>query len=333
MQSSSRMAKISAILPIKTRGRHYADNIARCDILFSSLRHFAPPDLFDKFLIVVPHDEWDEARRYAKAWGDFSVEVVDESVHMTAFADFNQPHQIRPWHRQQIIKLHTPALIDTEYFMIFDPDVFAIHPFSIDDLIIDGRASTYLQPRMREPHLWRPSAKLLGQDPHLDRQGIWWTPAILSKTLVERLHRRLEEIHHDDWIRVLLSNYMVDWTEYTLYWLNAEREGLLDRYHVIPAGGRRSLHAGESVWYAGKNGRNLDDWPAARHFAPDSDGLFAVVQSNTHIPPDRVVDKLKPYFPITLQPYERHESLALKGRELYSALVRRALGALARRRG
>jgi len=322
------LTRISAILPIKTKGRHYADNIARCDILFSSLRHFAGPAVFDAFLIIVPHDEFADAQRYAEAWSDFPIRVIDESLHMTAFAEFSQPHQIRPWHRQQIIKLYTPALIDTEYFMVFDPDVFAIHPFSIDDLIIDGRALTYCQPRMREPHLWRPSAKLLQQDPCLDRDGIWWTPAILSRTLVERLHRRLEDLYSGDWTRILLSNYMIDWTEYTLYWLNAEREGLLDRYHIAAPDGRRTLHVDESVWYAGKNGRNLDDWQADRHFAPDADGLFAVVQSNTFIPPARVVEKLRPYFPIALQPYDRHESLFLRGKELYSALARRALRAL-----
>lgn len=319
------MNKISAILPVKTRGRHYADNIARCDILFSSLRHFTSPSTFDKIVIMVPHDEFEDAKGYAKAWSDFPVEVVDESLHMTAFRDFMQPHQIRPWHRQQIIKLYTPALIETEYFIVFDPDVFAVHRFDASTLLPGGRALTYPQPRMREPDFWRPSSRLLQQDPHLDRDGIWWTPAILSSTLCRSLHRRLEELYHQDWIRVLLSNYAMDWTEYTLYWLNAEREGLLDRYHAISPPGQRSVHASDSVWFAGKGGKNLDEWQAEHHFSEKADGLFAVVQSNTFIPPARVAQKLQPYFPITLQPYERHESLALKARELYSAVVRRAM--------
>ena len=323
------MPKLSAILPVKTKGRHYADNIARCDILFSSLRHFTSPSTFDKILVIVPHDEFEDAKGYAKAWSDFPVEVIDESVHMTAFKDFMQPHQVRPWHRQQLIKLYTPALIDTEYFMVFDPDVFATHPFDADTLLPGGRALTYLQPRMREPHLWRPSAGLLQQDPHLDRDGVWWTPTILSSTLCRNLHRRIEELYpQQDWIRTLLSNYMIDWTEYTLYWLNAEREGLLDQYHVVAQPGQRSMHASESVWYAGKDGKNLDEWQADHHFAPEADGLFAVVQSNTFIPPARVVEKLRPYFPITIQPYERHESLSLKARELYSAGIRRVLKTL-----
>jgi len=319
------MNKISAILPVKTSGRHYADNIARCDILFSSLRHFTTPATFDKFLIVVPHDEVSAVKRYSTAWQDFPIEVIDESVHMTAFADFNKRHQIRPWHRQQLIKLFASELVETEYFLVCDPDVFAIHPFTTDTLQVDGRILTHYQPRMREPHFWRASAKLLQQDPHLDRDGIWWTPAILSRTLCRSLHRRLESLYDEDWIRVLLRNYAVDWTEYTLYWLNAEREGLLDQFHAPAKAGQRSVHAAESVWFAGKNGRNLDEWRADQHFSADSDGLFAVVQSNTRIPPDRVVEKLKPYFPITVQPYDRRESLMLKGLELYSALARRSL--------
>jgi hypothetical protein len=69
----------------------------------------------------------------------------------------------------------------------------------------------------------------------------------------------------------------------------------------------------------------MQDWDAARHFAPDSDGLFAVVQSNTRISLQRVVDNLSPYFPITLQPYQRHVDPALKRAEPYSAVTRRGL--------
>ncbi|HEY0296439.1 MAG TPA: DUF6492 family protein, partial [Bordetella sp.] len=220
------MTQISAILPIKTRGRHYADNIGRCDILFSSLRHFAAPGLFSRFVLIVPHDEVEDIEGYAKAWSDFPIEVVDESLHMGVFAEFSQRHQIRNWHRQQIIKLSAPALIDTEYFLVFDPDCFATHPMSADTLIVDGRALTHYMPRTADnPGYWESSAKLLGVDPHLDRDGIWMTPAILSRTLCLNLHRRLEAVHGQDWRRVLLSHYMIDWTEYTLYWLNAEDEG------------------------------------------------------------------------------------------------------------
>lgn len=318
------MTKISAILPLKTKGRHYADNIARCDILFSSLRHFTTPETFETILIIVPHDEFEAAQGYAKAWSDFPVQVVDESIHMTAFADFNQRHQIRPWHRQQIIKLHAAELVPTEFFIVFDPDVFATHHFTGDTLVRDGKALTYYKPRQAEPHVWHESAKLLQLDPNMDRNGIWWTPAILSRTICRSLHRRLEELYSTDWMRVLLANYTLDWTEYTLYWLNADRAGLIEQFH-LPDGTRPFLHAEESVWYAGKKEGNLARWDAEHHFGKDSDGLFAVIQSNTYIAPQKVAKKLGKYFPITIQPYEKDESLALKLAEFYSAVTRRLL--------
>jgi hypothetical protein len=323
------MPQISAILPIKTRGRHYADNIGRCDILFSSLRHFTTPDTFHRIIIVVPHDEVEEVRGYARAWSDFPIEVVDESLHMGVFAEYSQRHQIRNWHRQQIIKLYAPEWIETEYFLVLDPDCFATHPFNVDTLIVEGRALTHLQPRNVEPYYWEASAKLLDVDPQLERDGVWWTPTILSRTLCLNLHRRLEAVHGTDWRRVLLANYAIDWTEYTLYWLNAEREGLLDQYHVVPQPGQRALHAAESVWFADK----METWSGANHFAPESDGLFAVVQSNTRIPLERVVEKLSPHFPVKVQSYARHVDYALKGAELYSAVARRGLKMLRSLRG
>ncbi|WP_321885093.1 DUF6492 family protein [Paraburkholderia bannensis] len=323
------MAQISAILPIKTRGRHYADNIGRCDILFSSLRHFTTPDTFHRIVLVVPHEEVDEVKGYAKAWADFPVEVIDESLYMGIFAEFSQRHQIRNWHRQQIIKLNAPEWIETEYFLVFDPDCFATHHFTADTLIRNGRALTHRQPRRAEPRFWEASAKLLNVDPGLDGDGLWWTPTILSRTLCLSLHHNLEKQYGTDWRRTLLANYAIDWTEYTLYWLNAEREGLLDEFHAFPQPGQRTLHASESVWFA----NDMKEWSAAQHFAEDSDGLFAVVQSNTHIPLDEVVKKLSPYFPIKVQPYERHFDAKLKSAELYSAVVRRGLKLLNRLRG
>lgn len=316
---------ISAILPLKTKGRHYADNIARCDILFSSLRHFADASLFDRILIVVPHDEFEAAQHYAKAWSDFPVVVIDESIAFGAFKDFSAPHQIRPWHRQQIIKLGAPELISTEYFMVFDPDVFALRPMTDTTLLPGGRALTHYQPREREARYWVASSELLGVEPHIDRDALWWTPTLLSSTLCRSLHHTLEERYSEEWKRVLLARFMVDWTEYTLYWLNAERQGLLETYHAAPLPGMPELHADESVWFAGRDGKGLDDWDAAKHMGEQGKGLFAVIQSNTRIAPQTVAAKLAPFMPIALQPYERHESLTLKMAELYSAVARRAL--------
>ena len=318
--------KLSAVMPLKTTGRHYADNIGRCDILFSSLRHFSSPDIFDRFLIVVPHDEVEAVKGYAKAWSDFPIEVIDEAVHFGVFKEFGQRHQIRNWHRQQIIKLYTPALIDTEYFLVFDPDTFATRPFTLDTLLPGGKALTHLLPRdIDNPGYWIASAEVLHQQPNIQGDGLWMTPATLSKTICLSLQERLEEIHGIPWMNVLLQRYAMDWTEYTLYWLNAEEQGLIDRFHAFPSPGALQLHTDVSIWNAGKGGENLQKWDAAKHFSAEGKGIFAVIQSNTGLDIDQVTEKLRPYMPIQRQPYDRQFSLKLKMAETYSAGVRFAM--------
>ncbi len=323
--------KLSAILPLKTSGRHYADNIARCDILFSSLRAFTTPDIFDRFLIVVPHDEVEAARRYAKAWSDFPVEIIDEAEHFGVFKEFSARHQIRNWHRQQIIKLYASELVDTEYILVFDPDCFATRPFTLETLLPGGRALTFMQPRPLEQRYWESSGEVLRQQQDLNSDGIWMTPAVLSKTLLKSVQARLEELYSESWMRVLLARYTIDWTEYTLYWLNAERLGLIDTFHKIPKPGETALHTDESIWFVGSEGKNLDRWDAAKHFAPEAKGIFAVIQSNTGYSIDEVVKKLSPFMPITIQKYDRSQSVRLKIAELYSAGVRRSMKEIRKR--
>ncbi len=317
--------KLSAVLPLKTTGRHYADNIARCDILFSSLRHFSSPEIFDRFLIIVPHDEVAAAKQYSEAWNDFPVEVIDEAEHFGVFKEFNQRHQIRNWHRQQIIKLYTPALIDTEYFLVFDPDTFATREFDLETLLPGGRALTHMLPRELEARYWIASAEVLQQQPNVTGDGIWMTPAILSSTICRSLHKRLEEIHGIPWMKVLLQRYAMDWTEYTLYWLHAEEQGLIEQFHAFPEPGALALHTDESIWTAGRGGENLQKWDASKHFSPDGKGIFAVIQSNTGLNIDEVTHKLEPFMPIRRQKYDRQFDLKLKVAETYSAGVRFAM--------
>jgi hypothetical protein len=55
---------VIALLQLKVSGRHYGDNLARLDLLFSSLLHFAP-GLVDELLVVVRADEADFIGRHS----------------------------------------------------------------------------------------------------------------------------------------------------------------------------------------------------------------------------------------------------------------------------
>jgi hypothetical protein len=61
---------LSGLLPVKVCGRHYGENLARLDLLSSSLVHFAPT-LLDELLVVARADEIDQIGRYLDQWPSF----------------------------------------------------------------------------------------------------------------------------------------------------------------------------------------------------------------------------------------------------------------------
>jgi hypothetical protein len=289
-------ASLSALLPVKVSGRHYGENLARLDLLFSSLMHFAA-DLLDELLVVVRDDETDQVGSYLDQWPDLPIRMVVEDEHFPAFKQYSRPWQVRPWQRQQVIKLNAPAMTDAEFVLTLDPDVLALKPITREMLCPSGRALLEPEPRTVHPQWWRDSADLLGVDPGLERRGINVTPAILSTTILKELQARLEAVGGRPWMDVLLTSYC-DWTEYTLYLLAAERATLVDRLHVwaddaeVPA----HLHADPSlsIWGGADAGRE----DVTRLLRAADPGLFAVVQSSSGLTASDVAAAVAEHFPV-----------------------------------
>jgi hypothetical protein len=250
------------------------------------------------------------------------VQLVVEDDYLALFKKFNKLHEVRPWHRQQIIKLFCANLVANPYFLIVDPDLFAVHGFSYDDVMPGGKA--LLEPEPREVHKrwWRDSAELLGVEPHLERAGIGVTPAILSREACKGLVEHLERRHGRVWYEVLLSRYAIDWTEYTLYGLYLETSGRLSDFHVWPQNEARvRLHSAINVW----SDDDFEKVDIAGLFGPENPGLFAVVQSNSGVTPQRIAEAIRPYLDISMQDYERSNSIREKALELYGAGVRKTM--------
>jgi Family of unknown function (DUF6492) len=297
---SAQATSLSAVLPLKVSGRHYGDNLARLDLLFSSLMHFAPR-LLDELVVVVRADEADYISRHLRHWSELPLRVIVEDEHFPAFRRFSRPWQIRPWQRQQIIKLNAPAFTAARFVLMLDPDVVARRPTSRELLIPGGRA--VLEPEARGVHRswWRASGDLLDVDPGFGRPGISVTPAVLSTAVVGEVQRRLEAVGGRPWMDVLLTSYC-EWTEYSLYLLAAERAGLVEGDHVWaddPAA-RVHLHVDPalSIW---------DPTGASRArvqglFTADDPGVFAVVQSGSGLPADEVVAAAADHLPVKSVP-------------------------------
>ena len=288
---------LSALLPLKVSGRHYGDNLARLDLLFSSLTYHGAPGLLDELLVVVRADELDVAARHLARWPELPLRILVEDEHFPAFRRFTRPWQVRPWQRQQIIKLNAPALTSSPFVLTLDPDVIALKPIARELLLPHGRA--LLEPEVRSAHRrwWRDSADLLDVDPHLERPGMNVSPALLSTAVLAEVQRRLEAVGGRPWMEVLLTSYC-DWTEYTLYLLAAERADAVNRYHLWTDDPQAPAHLQTdpalSIWDAASASRASVE----RLFASDTPGLFAVVQSSSGMKASEVAVVAAKHFPV-----------------------------------
>ena len=279
-EQTSRAPTLSALLPIKLRGRHYGDNLARVDLLFSSLLHFGACSVIGDLVVVVRGDEADLIARHLTRWPELPLRIVVEDDYFPAFRRFTKPWQVRPWQRQQIIKLNAAAFTGASFVLILDPDVLTVKPLAKSFLLPSGRAVLEPEPRSVHPQWWTASAELLGVDPSLGQMGTGVTPAILSTAILAEVQERLQATSGRPWMDTLLTSYC-EWTEFTLYLLAAQRAELLDRYHVwaddpgVPH--HLQVDTATSVWEAAANAPEAVE----RMFTTSDPGLFAVIQGNS----------------------------------------------------
>lgn len=287
---------LSGLLPVKVSGRHYGENLARLDLLFSSLLHFAPT-LLDELIVVARADETDQIGPYLDRWPELPIRMIIEDEYFPAFKRFSRPWQVRPWQRQQVIKLNAPAMTNAAFVLTLDPDILALRPITRDLVLPGGRALLEPEPRSVHARWWRDSADLLDVEPGLQRPGINVTPAVLSTAILRELQRRLEAVGGRPWMDILLTSYC-DWTEYTLYLLAAERASLVERLHVWAdePGAPGHLHADPalSVWGEARASRAAVD----HLFRADDPGLFGVVQSNSGVPATEVAAAVADHLPV-----------------------------------
>jgi Family of unknown function (DUF6492) len=282
---------ISAVLPLKISGKKLnqrTEDLARCDILLTSLTRFAAPGLFQQIFVVVPAREEQAVRSGLLRLPTLPLTVISEEVVLPLLRYYRT---IGGWALQQVVKLAAAALVETEFFLTLDADVALCRPLAFDDLFVDGKALMQPAARALHPNWWRGSAHLLGLSLDLGAPGMAVTPALLSRSVCKELFSDLEQSHRCPWARVLLDRTDAPWTEYTLYYLTAERHGLLEQFHVLPRAGGRRLLCPQSVWEPAHIAR----WNAAEWFSEDQTGVFAVIQSNTGIPPRKVRSQLRPY--------------------------------------
>jgi len=177
----------------------------------------------------------------------------DESV----FASMN----VRPWLRQQVLKLAANRVVDSDFYLVLDADCFFVRPTTASDLVTEGRGRVCFGrgiPYSSSP--WYVGCRELGLKVP-SSNGVNMTPFVM--------HRQLAA----DALQYVLERTPVigpfRWSEYTLYHCVAAHNGTWDSHHFTGA-----PLLGNEIWTSSR----FRKWDPAKCFVP-GDFPLSLVQS------------------------------------------------------
>jgi hypothetical protein len=146
------------------------------------------------------------------------------------------------WKLQQAAKLSFARQASSDFFMVLDSKNLALHPIRTADLLENGRARWMPEAIGIHGKWWRGSAWALAHkrfDRAPTRVAISSaTPVIFHTRSVVSMIDWLEWYHGEPLQRFfdkrrLIRDRIMRATEFTLYYMYMDREGLRDRYHVL----------------------------------------------------------------------------------------------------
>lgn len=296
------MTKLSAVLPIKISETHKSNSLELLDILLSSLEKYAEPNTFKHFYIFAPPGEVEAVKSHVERY---------KFTEFRVWSDFNLIPQLSEikrnsgWWVQQAIKLAAATVVQTPYYITFDPDVFCTRSINEDTLLPGGKGLLQVVPKATKKNWWSSSANMLGYKRDFSGQGIHVTPAILATDVVMSLllHLTSDRKH---WVKKLLQPHEKNslhrfhprfkrkyrWTEYTLYYLHLQHKFNVSDFHVVAGKDvAQTLLSDHSVWKKD----SFEDWDAASCFSKEDSAAFCLIQSNKNIAPEVVRKRIEAF--------------------------------------
>lgn len=299
------MPSLSGLMPLARGGSTDGHDFDRAEMLLHTLRKGAAPGTFDRFAIVTPLEDVAAARDRFCRFPDFPIDVLAD---VEVAPELKVHNNLTGWTKQQLVKICYGARSGFDVMMAIDADLICLAPFSKETLLPNGRALIDSpEPHWQRPWYWKASARYLGTPLPDFPETIGGTPVLMARSVMQRLTARLASgAHRGDWFRRLVTplkplaphqlhpkyRERYRWSEYTLYFLTAWSEGMLDDIH------HRTEQRGDPLRLLSKESlfggvTDLDEWQAPNIAAKTDPALFAVIQSNTRIPPETVKAKLQ----------------------------------------
>ena len=254
------------VLPISVKRRQgERSDLLRLQILCTSMRKFWRGG--GVFHVITPDVE-DVSIELARL--GCKANVVHDSAVFEAL-----PRGLHPWWRQQLLKLASHNLVQSEFYLVLDADCFFVKETSESDLVIDGRGRvSYGEGSAFSHKNWYAGCRKLGLA--LPERQVNVTPFVMHKTLAENafafVHDRPESIGK------------LGWSEYTLYHCVSERDGTWSDKHI-----EAQPFLGNCVWTP----KDLKGWDVSRSFG--SDFNLSLVQSNTGVSAIRVWEQVRDF--------------------------------------
>lgn len=277
------------ILPIALRTIKRRGDLERAGLLVESLaKHWRDSKPFE-LLILAPDVDITLLRSALPRFSKVDITIRPES---DFFSPLSPLYLLTGWYRQQILKLHVPAVLGFGGYLTLDSDVCCVGDFDSRTFIEYDRALSRWEPKAHHPW-WEPAAEIIGVPYDPNAHGLSVTPNILHGDLARQTMDRLSgRVLGPVWSLVfskMRRPARTAWTEYSLYTSVAEINGTLFDYHAewdSCYAADVHLFSEQSCVWEGRDFERLAKLPNGT----DPGGKFIIVQSHARIPLEQVRD-------------------------------------------
>lgn len=283
--SKSPLKRLTAVLPLKIRSRQETSDLDRfCLLLLPSFEKFWEDKDLLEFLIIVPPSDISSVKNRIKKINSFPINIVTE--------DELYPSLLCPslkekpgWYKQQILKLMSANVVQTECFLTLDSDIILIKPVTYKDLFPDNKPIFQQENASVHWNWWLACKSVLKSNLSFEENTVMMgvTPEILYKDICINLLKEVASRNSiSDPAEFLLSiTQSLQWTEHQLYWLYAMEKKLThERYSWT------DVILYEGVWINEDFGGSK--LKAIKSIFYHSSALFLVLQSTLQLEPKSI---------------------------------------------
>ena len=290
------MSSIEAVFCLRTTGSYsYENNIELSNLFFATVSHQWNSDEPVAVNVVMRPDEIESAKSLLLTWPNIHFTFIDENDLLPGITE----SAFGGWTKQQLLKFAIAQVIQSEFYITYDPDLFACRPIGPDSFIHDGKAVSGWEYKRYHPAWWQGAARTLLLPEVEDELVLSVTPNVLSKTIALGLIEHLNSITDNRWWEYLVSVHsqlgVETWTEYALYFTFAKAAKLFDKFHCDPDTCKTypRLISPNSVWHKSQ----IPNWDLANSFGENPDAFFTVCQSTVGVKPMMLFQSIKQYLP------------------------------------